>query len=83
MQVNMTKLSKNLMTYLNMAGAGEEVFIVSRGKMIARIMPPSEKKQIRQKSHSVGAMLEELRQLCISENYQIEIPDRCNRDDIF
>ncbi len=89
MQVNMTKFSKNLTDYLNMAGAGEEVFIVSRGRVIARIMPPLKKEQaankkpVRQKQHSIGAMFEELRQLCVSENYQMEIPNRCNREDVF
>jgi len=42
MQVNLAEFSKELPVYLKLAGAGEVVFIVSHGKPIARLMPPSD-----------------------------------------
>ena len=42
MQVNLTQFSKDLPAYLKMAGLGEEVLIILRGKAVARLMPPSD-----------------------------------------
>jgi prevent-host-death family protein len=37
--VNATQLRANLAHYLARAGAGEEVAIISRGQVVARLMP--------------------------------------------
>ncbi len=42
MQVDVAEFSKDLPAYLKMVGNGEEVLILSHGKIIARMMPPSE-----------------------------------------
>jgi len=42
MQVDVAEFGKDLPVYLNMVGTGEEVLIISHGKIIARMMPPSE-----------------------------------------
>jgi antitoxin (DNA-binding transcriptional repressor) of toxin-antitoxin stability system len=86
MQVNLTEFSKDVPAYLKMVSTGKEVFIISQGKIIARVSPPSDAfSQVRKqkKKCSIAAAFEELRQLCIEENYQIEIPNRCTRENTF
>jgi len=85
MQVNLTEFSRDVTAYLKMAGTGKELFIISQGKIIARVSPPDDFIKIgkQKKKSSISAAFEELRQLCIEENYQIEVPDRCNRENAF
>jgi len=86
MQVNLTEFSKDVPAYLKMVSTGKEVFIISQDKVIARISPPTDyliKVRKQKKKCSIATAFEELRQLCTEENYQIEIPNRCNRENTF
>jgi len=86
MQVNLTEFSKDVPAYLKMVSTGKEMFIISQGKIVARVSPAPDdftKAGKPGKKCSIAAAFEELRQLCIEENYQIEVPDRCNRENAF
>jgi len=50
MQVNLTEFSKDVPAYLKMVSTGKEVFIISQGKVIARVCPPPDTKIFRKKS---------------------------------
>ncbi|MGE0086311.1 MAG: Rpn family recombination-promoting nuclease/putative transposase [Desulfococcaceae bacterium] len=56
MQVNLTEFSRDVMTYLKMAGTGKEIFIISQGKIIARVIPPADDAKIFQKKSRRGCL---------------------------
>jgi prevent-host-death family protein len=57
-EVNITELRSRLPAYLGAVEAGEEVRITSRGRVVARLLPPLDAKA------EARARLEELRGRC-------------------
>lgn len=57
-EINVTELRAHLPAYLGAVEAGEEVRITSRGRVVARMLPPVDEKAEARKQ------LEELRRRC-------------------
>ena len=58
-EVNVTELRSHLPEYLSKANSGETVLVTSRGKVVARILPPGDVKE------NAAESLRQLRKKCV------------------
>ena len=56
MQVNLTEFGKDVPAYLKMVSTGKELFIISHGKVIARVSPPTDDSKIFRKKSLRGCL---------------------------
>ena len=50
--INISDFRANLLKYLEVAGSGEEILVTSKGKLLASITAPEDKKEIAKKQLS-------------------------------
>lgn len=74
-EVNITKLRNHLPSYLEQAHKGKEIWVTSRGQVVARLLPPLDLQA------SACEQLQQLREHCTIGDVISPIKEKCNAED--